>query len=128
MKTKITKKKNHPEDINNRFKIMFVLINSENPLKLADIWKQAGLSEQLASHHLKNLIEDCLVFENDDKTYLCQPFFQDEHIMEDIDALMEVIVRTVFYNLEIPESISKKEIEKIVQANLQIYIQMFGIE
>ena len=128
MKQKIKRRESLPKNVNTRFKIMFVLINSKKPLKLAEIWKEAELSEQLVSHHLKNLIDEYLVLETDDGRYICQPFLQDEMVVETLDSLMEAIVRIVFQNMDIPEKITKGKMESSVQALFKIYINMFGIE
>lgn len=125
---KVRKRESINEDATSRLKIMFVLINSEKPMKLANIWKETGLSQQLVSHHLEKLVEEYIILENEDGTYSCQPFFQDESVVENLDGLMEIIVRIVFQNIELPEDATSKDIEKAVQAVLRMYIQMFGID
>lgn len=127
-KAKVKKSEELSEDTSSRFKIMYVLIKSKKPMKLAEIWKQANLSEQLVSHHLKKMIDEYLVLETDDGTYICQPFLQDEMVVETLDALMEAAVRIVFQNMEIPETITARKMENSVQALIKIYIHMFGIE
>ena len=127
-KVKVRKRKQVSDDDTNRFRILFALFNEDRPLKVSEIWKKAGLSEQIVSHHLKNMKKEYLVLEHPDKTYSCQPFFYNNIQMENLYNLMEIIIRTIFSDIAYPEDASQKEIEKIIMGNLGLFIRFFGIK
>ena len=129
MSHKIKKKTYTTLDDSTRFKILFTLIQKNDPMRLTDIAKETKLSEPLVFHHLPKLKEDGLIGELDDKTYICQPFFYDKEIMEDLNSLMRVIVKIILREIkqENPGMI-QDELEKSLKNNLEIFIQTFAIE
>ena len=124
----IKKKQEIVEADSTRFKILFTLIRNDNPMTLTQIAKEAKLDKELVFHHLPKLKEDWLVLELD-KTYIAQPFFYDDGIMEDLAALMKILVKIMLREIkEDMKECPSEEIEKAVKNNMGLFIQTFNIE
>lgn len=120
-------KKNRIEST--RFKILFTLIHNTDPMTLTEIAKETEIDKELVFHHLPKLKKDWLILELEDKTYIAQPFFYENEIMEDLTALMKILVKIMLRKLkEDMEGCPSEEIEKAIKNNLELFIQTFGVE
>jgi hypothetical protein len=115
------------DEVSTRFKIIYTLIQAKKSLKCAEIAKEVGIADNLAIWHLKKLVDEYLILE-DEKGYICQPFLIDPSIQEDLNSLMKVIVKIILRELTIPDGYTKKDIEKSLIKNLEIYIQSFAVD
>ena len=129
LKKKIKKKKEILETDSTRFKILFTLIHNTDPMTLTEIAKEAKLDKELVFHHLPKLKKDWLILELEDKTYIAQPFFYENEIMEDLTALMKILVKIILRELkEDMRGCPSDEIEKAIKNNMELFIQTFSIE
>jgi len=128
-KTKVKKKKESLEVDSTRFKILFTLIRNDNSMTLTEIAKETKIDKELVFHHLPKLKKDHLLLELDDKTYIAQPLFYEDDVMEDLNSLMKILVKIMLRELkEDMKGFPSDEIEKAVQNNLELFIQTFSIE
>ena len=126
---KIKKKQEIAEDDSTRFKILFTLIHNNDSMTLTQIARETKLDKELVFHHLPKLKKDYLVLELDDKTYIAQPLFYNDGIMEDLSALMKILVKIMLRELkEDMKEFPSDEIEKAVKNNMELFIQTFSIE
>ena len=126
MKTKVKKRENVEDDDTN-FKIMFSLINAEKPLTLTEISNDVELQPNLVFYHLKNLKKKYIVLETEDKEYYCQPFITDDYVMEDIDSLLIMIIKTITREIERDDDITEKKLGEAVLENLKMYMKIFEL-
>ena len=124
---KLRKKENQKDDDSNRFAILLILINSDKPLSLSEISKNLDLPTNLIFYHLKSLKKEHIILENEDKRYTCQPFFKDEDLIDDIDALLLMIIKIFSRNIEIDRP-TEKHLFRAVMDNLRIYLDIFEVE
>ena len=115
-------------DDSTRFKIIFTLLRNDDPLTLTEISKQAELDKELVFHHLKKLKDDLLIAELEDKTYMAQPFFYEENIMEILNSQMKSIILTILRELQCSAEYNQEDLEKAIKNNLEIFIQTFSIQ
>ena len=113
------------DEVSTRCKIIYTLIHAQKPLKCSEIAKEVGIADNLCIWHLKNLVKEHLILEHDG--YICQPFLIDQGIQEDLNSLMKVIVKIILRELAIPNGFTKKDLEKSLIKNLEIFIQQFAI-
>ena len=112
-----------------RFKILFTLIRNDNPMTLTEIAREAKLDKELVLYYLPKLKKDWLILELEDKTYIAQPFFYEDEIMEDLTALMKTLVKIILRELkEDMKGCPSEEVEKAIKNNLELFIQTFSIE
>ena len=128
MNHKISQKKMIDRDDSTRFKIIFTLLRNDDPLTLTEISKQAELDKELVFHHLKKLKDDLLIAELEDKTYMAQPFFYEENIMEILNSQMKSIILTILRELQCSAEYNQEDLEKAIKNNLEIFIQTFSIQ
>ena len=115
------------DNISTRFKIINELLEKKEPLNLTAISKNLKLDKELVFHHLKNLKEEYIVAETDDKEYVLQSIFYDENVMEILDSGMKSIVLTILRELKNTEY-EEEQLIDAVRNNLQVYIENFAIE
>ena len=128
-KKKIKEKQGIAETDSTRFKILFTLIRNDNPMTLTEIAREAKLDKELVLYYLPKLKKDWLILELEDKTYIAQPFFYENEIMEDLTALMKILVKMMLRELkEDMKGCPSDEIEKAIKNNLELFIQTFSIE
>lgn len=115
------------DEVSTRFKIMYALMQATKPLKITEIARQTGLVEPHVFYHLPKLIKDCLIIEAPEG-YSCQPFLLDTGIKEDLNNLMKVIVKVILREIHLPDGSTKKDLERAMMRNLEIYIQSFAVD
>lgn len=115
------------DEVSTRFKIMYALMKAEKPLKIADIARQTGLAEPHVFYYIPRLIKDYLIQEAPEG-YYCQSFLWDDVIKEDLNNLMKVIVKVILREIHLPEGSTKKDLERAMMRNLEIYIQSFAVD
>lgn len=115
------------DEVSTRFKIIYALIQAKKPLKCSEIAKEVGIIDSLAIWHLKKLVKEYLILE-DEGGYICQPFLIDPGIQEDLNSLMKVITKIILRELTIPNGYTKKDLEKSLIKNLEVYIQSFAVD
>ena len=126
---KIREKQELVETDSTRFKILFTLIRNDNPMTLTEIAKETKLDKELVFHHLPKLKKDNLLLELNDKTYIAQPLFYEDDVMEDLNSLMKILIKIMLRELkEDMKGFPPEEIEKAVKNNLELFIQTFSIE
>jgi len=128
MNHKIIKKQKTESDDTTRFKIMFTLLRENEPLTLTAIAKESNLDKELVFHHLKKLKDDLLVAQLDDKTYMAQPFFYDENVMDILNSSMKSIILTILRELQCTTQYTEEELGHAIKNNLEVFIQTFSIE
>ena len=128
MNHKISQKKTIDSEDSTRFKIIFTLLRNDDPLTLTEISKQAELDKELVFHHLKKLKDDLLIAELEDKTYMAQPFFYEENIMEILNSQMKSIILTILRELQCSAEYNQEDLEKAIKNNLEMFIQTFSIQ
>jgi len=119
-------KKTEVDDDTNIVKIIFILVNADGVLSFSDVVKQTGLPSNLVSYHLKNLKEKHIVLETNGG-YRCQPFLNDEHISEDLDNLMTLMIKTMAREMIIKEPTMRKLSTAVIE-NLKLYVELFDLE
>ena len=115
------------DDVSTRFKVIYTLIQAKKPLKCSEIAKSVGIADSLAIWHLQKLVEEYLILETEEG-YICQPFLIDQSIQEDLNSLMKVVVKIILRELTIPNGYMKKDLEKALIRNLEVYIQSFAVD
>ena len=95
---KIREKQELVETDSTRFKILFTLIRNDNPMTLTEIAKETKLDKELVFHHLPKLKKDNLLLELNDKTYIAQPLFYEDDVMEDLNSLMKILIKIMTRN------------------------------
>lgn len=115
------------DDVSTRFRIIYTLIQAKKPLKCSEIAKEVGIADSLAIWHLQRLVEEYLILEQDNG-YICQPFLINQGIQDDLNSLMKVIVKIILRELAIPDDYKKKDLEKALIRNLEVYIQSFAVD
>jgi len=113
---------------NVRFKIVHALIKNKKPMKLSEIAKATDLRDNLVFYHLKKLKEDYRVIEVEDKEYVCQPFLTDDSVHEDLKDLMNVIVRTITREIELPDDCPEDKRVVSTIKNLEAFIRSYSAE
>ena len=113
---------------NVRFKIVHTLIKNKKPMKLSEIAKATDLRDNLIFYHLKKLKEDYRVIEVEDKEYVCQPFLTDDSVHEDLKDLMNVIVRTITREIELPDDCPEDKRVVSTIKNLEAFIRSYSAE
>lgn len=113
-------------DESTRSKIIYALLDKEEPINLTELSKELKIDKELAFHHLKKMKDDFLVAETDEKKYTLQPFFYDENLMEILNCVMKSIVLTILKELKDTEY-TEEQLEDAVKNNLQLFIETFAI-
>lgn len=116
------------ESENIRFNIVHALLKNKKPMKLSEIAKATELRDHHVLYHLKNLKEDYLVIEVEDKEYVCQPFLTDNGVYEDLKDLMSVIIRIITREIELPDDCPEdKRIVSTIK-NLEAFVRSYSAE
>lgn len=113
---------------NVRFKIVLSLIKNKKPMKLSEIAKKTDLRDHHVLYHLKSLKEEYLVIEVEDKEYVCQPFLTDTGVYEDLKDLMNVIIRMITREIELPDDCPKDKRVVATIKNLEAFIRSYTAE
>lgn len=113
---------------NVRFKIVRTLIKNKKPMKLSEIAKKTDLRDNHVLYHLKSLKEEYLIIEVEDKEYVCQPFLIDKDISTNLKSLMDVILRTISKEIELPEGCTKDKKTISIIRNLEAFIRSYSAE
>jgi DNA-binding Lrp family transcriptional regulator len=111
------------DDAETPVKIVLTLVVAKRPLGLGEIAKASHLSKSLVIYHLRKLIDDGIVIQEETR-YSCQPFLLNEH-KEDLAALTSVMVNLVTRDLVIEEGLNVEELGRCVLRNLDMYLQLY---
>jgi len=114
------------DEASTRFKIIFTLLNKDEPMTLTELRDELKLDKELVYHHLKKLKDEFIVADVD-KKYTLHDFFYDENVMEALNSQMKTVVLTILREMK-DLDYTEEDLQKAVQNNLELFVQTFSIE